>query len=265
MTILKQKAPMIKYDYFNREERAICAHLFRLLHENLGGKAESPFGQFLDILFKSRLAFNDGISDLSKLKFENISIFCEASLIRDAYHNTKPNVNGLMDDLTRIIMVQEKVQDCRLFSQLPEVLRNISKTHPKQIRQKATASSIHLSEGESRVYGAMQGMFNAKPDLVLTVDNMLLVCEAKHTEKFDEDQLNRTWNITEVWAKLLYADLGFSSPPAYSVFKLGAGTFKPHIHWGDISAIADKTYPEHDRTRIAIKAGMDLLIRQKFG
>lgn len=254
----------MKYDYYNREERAICAHLFRLLHERLEDKSESPLGQFINKLSKRNLLFKNGNSSLENLRFENTAIFCEASIIRDAYQDKKPHVIPFMDNLTRLIMTQENVSDCRLYSQLPEPLNNGKLTHPKQIRQKATAESIQLNENESKVYGAMQGMFNAKPDLVIIIDNLLLVCEAKHTESFDEEQLKRTWNIAEVWATLLYEDFGFSEPPIYSVFKLGGATFQPHIHWTDISEIAEKTYNNNDRSRIAIKAGLELLKRYRL-
>jgi hypothetical protein len=256
---------MIDYDYYNREERAICAHLFRLLHEQLDQKRDSPFGQFIDMLAKSNLYFKGTEKTLENLRFDNINIFCEVSIIRDAYKNKKPNnINSFMDDLTRLIIKQENVNDCRLYSQLPEPLNNIRLTHPKQIRQKATSIGIQLKEGESRVYGAMQGMFNAKPDLVLTVDNFLLVCEAKHTKSFDDEQLKRTWNIAEAWATILYQDLGFTEVPNYTVFKLGGGKFNPHVNWTAIAEIAEKTYNEKDRTRIAIRAGVELLKRHSL-
>jgi len=252
---------MIKYDYYNREERAICAHLFRLLHERLDEKEDSPLGQFLAKLNKSGLQYNTGQRSLDNLKFENVAIYSEVAIIRDTYQNAKPDVNPFMDDLTRLIMDQIGVTDCRLFSQLPEPLNNSKKTHPKQIKQKATAMDIPLNESESRVYGSMQGMFNAKPDMVITIDKFLLVCEAKLTESFDDAQLHRTRNIAQVWARLLYEDLGFSEPPVYTVFKLGAATEKPDIRWTDVLEIAEITYGENDRSRIAIQAAVDLLIR----
>ena len=252
---------MTTYDYYNREERAICAHLFRLLHERLDDKNASPLGQFLNKLSGQNLIFKNGNSSLTNFQFDNVALFCKASIIRDAYQNAKPDINPFMDNLTRLIMKQENILECRLFSELPEQLNNPRQTHPKQIRQKATAEGIQLSENESRVYGAMQGMFNAKPDLVITIDNILLVCEAKHTESFDEEQLKRTWNIAEVWATLLYKHIGFIDMPTYSVFKLGAATFHPHINWTDISEIANQTYNNTDRTRIAILAGTELLKR----
>lgn len=255
---------MTKYDYYNREERALCAHLFRLLHERLEDKSASPLGQFLNRLSKSNLTYRNGNAALNNLQFENVAIFCEASIIRDAYQNAKPDINPFMDDLTRLIMKQENVDDCRLYSQLPEPLNNSKLTHPKQIRQKATSMNIQLNESESKVYGAMQGMFNAKPDLVITIDNVLLVCEAKHTESFDEEQLTRTWNIAEVWATLLYKDIGFLVPPVYSVFKLGGAAFRPHISWTAVSEIAEQIYDQKDRTRVAIKAGVELLKRQRL-
>lgn len=250
---------MIKYDTYNREERAICAHLFRLLHENLESKSDSPLGQFIRKLSEAKLRFKNGEKPLMDLKYTDPSIFCEVSIIRDAYQSLKPNVNSFMDNLTHLIMKQENATDCRMYSQLPEILRDITKTHPKQIRQKASYLNIILNEGESKVYGAMQGMFNAKPDIVIKIDNFLLVCEAKFTEPFDEEQLERTWNISEVWASLLYEDFGFSNPPIYTVFKLGASQFKPDISWLDILEIAEKTYPQNDRTRLSIKIGNDLI------
>ena len=250
---------MTNYDKFNREERAICAHLFRLLHENLDSKETNPLKQFIDKLSNQKISFKNYKSGLANLRFENLGIYCEVAIIRDAFQNKKPSINPFMDELTQIIMKQESVEDCRLYSQLPEPLSNPRLTHPKQIRQKASAEGVHLSDNEAKVFGSMQGMFNAKPDLVITVDNKLLVFEAKFTESFDDLQLLRTENISEVWSKLLYRDFGFNEPPEYSVIKLGAGKFNPHINWTDIYTIAEKTYDSTDRSLLAFKSGLDLL------
>ncbi|MBS4028827.1 MAG: hypothetical protein KGZ58_09330 [Ignavibacteriales bacterium] len=218
-------------------------------------------GKLISKLEKLRLVFKNGSGSLENLHFENIGLFCEVSIIRDAYQNVKSNVNPFMDDLTRLIMKQEKVSDCRLYSQLDKPLNDISKTHPKQIRQKAIWENIHFSEDENKVYGAMQAMFNSKPDLVITIDNKLLSFEAKFTEPFDVEQLKRTWNITEVWATLLHKDLGFSKQPEFTVAKLGARKFNPDINWTDILDIAQQTYSINDRSLIAIKSGVELLQR----
>jgi hypothetical protein len=151
-----------------------------------------------------------------------------------------------------------------LYSQLPEVLSNPKLTHPKQIREKAKSEGIQLTQNESQVFGALQGMFNAKPDLVITVDNKLLVFEAKFTEAFDEIQLKRTENIANVWAKLLYNDFGFKMEPECHIIKLGAMKFKPHINWTDILQIAQKTYRENDRSLIVFKNGVELLKHYKL-
>jgi len=250
---------MINYDKYNREERAICAHLFRLLHERLELKEKSPIGQFLN-----KLALKNHNINLTNLHYNNIGIFCEVAIIRDVFKNLSPSVNQFMDDLTKLIMQQEKIQECRLYSQLPEVLGNPKLTHPTQIRRKAKSEGIQLTQNESQVFGALQGMFNAKPDLVITIDNKLLVFEAKFTEAFDEIQLKRTENISNVWAKLLYKDFGFKVEPEIFIIKLGAMKFESHINWADILQIAQKTYGENDRSLIALKNGVELLKHYKL-
>jgi hypothetical protein len=248
------------YDKFNREERAICSHLFRLLHENLDNKDISPFYKFIRILSEKPLQFNKGLRNIGDAKYQNIAIYNEVAIIRDYYHQNKQNVFDFMDNLSRLIMIQENISsDCRLYSQLDDILKNPRLTHPKQIRQKATEKHIELSESEKVVYGAMQGMFNAKPDLVITLDNLLLVFEAKFTEKFDNAQLGRTWKIANVWSELLFADFGFSNKPDFAVIKLGASKNDSDITWEEISKIADETYSENDRTRIVLNQGHSFL------
>lgn len=255
---------MFNYDKYNREERAICAHLFRLLHEKLENKQTSPLGQFLDKLFQSDIEFRNRSNGANPFLFENVGIFCEVAIIRDAYKSLKPDVNPLMDSLTKLLMTQANVTDCRLYSELPEPLRNTKLTHPKQIRLKATTLGVELSEGEAKVYGAMQGMFNAKPDLAICIDNKLIVFEAKFTEAFDPIQMMRTWNIAEVWTTLLYKEFGFTEPPEYSVVKLGGSKCSPHISWADTMKIASDTYHENDRTLITLKSGVDYLKQTGF-
>lgn len=205
------------YDNYNREERALCFHLFRLLHEKLADQPRaSALSMFIGILAKN---FNEIKPD--KLRFTNIGVYAEVALIRDAYFVRKENANEFMNDLTKLIMAQEEVRDCRLYSELLSVLCNPRFPHPKQIRQKAKEHGEYLSPNESRVYGAMQAMFNAKPDLAITIDDLLISCEAKFTQNFDDAQLSRTQNITAIWAsELLYRDLGFTSPPKAIVVKI---------------------------------------------
>ena len=221
------------YDLYNREERYLCSHLFRLLHEPT------------DSYYALRIFLGAG-SELPLFR-----IFSEVALIRDAYFVRCPNVAQFMDDMVRMIMRQESVHECRLYSELPDDLRNWRKTHPKQIRFKA---GKQLSSGEQIVYGAMQGMFNAKPDLAICLENTLLVYEAKFTLGFDAEQTARTERIAEVWAKLLYGDIGFENEPGdVQVRTLGLAKFSPDISWEDIGRIAERIYPTGDRTRVALE------------
>jgi len=175
-------------------------------------------------------------------------IYAEVALLRDAYYARKPNTDELMNGLVRMLIEQESVCKCRIFTELPEHLRNGSKTHPKQIRQKA---GDELSKEEGCVYGAMQGMFNAKPDLAVCIGDELLIYEAKLTLDFDPRQMERTKKIGEVWGKLLFQDLGYLSPPTVKIRTLGLLKCKPEpdISWETIAGIAETIYPEGDRTR----------------
>ena len=248
---------MSRYDIYNREERAICAHLFRLLHEKITENEKSALGLFLAQLQKNRPDFR-----FPSWRYENVGVFCEVAIIRDVFQNLKPSVNEFMDSLTKLIMIQEGIQSCRLYSELPEILNNPKLTHPKQIRQKAATEGIEFTQNESKVYGAMQGMFNAKPDLVITIDNILLVFEAKFTESFDDEQLKRTKNISEIWSNLLFRDFGFSEKPEYLVIKLGSSRYGADISWAEILEIAKGVYNESDRSFIVLKHGVTLL--QKY-
>lgn len=251
---------MTNYNKYNREERAICAHLFRLLHESLDRKTDSPFGKLINLILKRNIKFAHGTDTFNHLEFNNIGIYTEVAIIRDYFNKTKSDPNIFMDKLVTLIMRQEEISnDCKLYSNLGDPLNNPKKTHPKQIRQKAIDSKIDLTKNEWRVYGAVQGMFNAKPDLVLTIDDMLIVIEAKFTEKFDEQQLERTNNIAQVWSELLYEDFGFTKKPDYFVVKLGASKFNADLTWKDILAISKDVYRPDDKSRIAFNLGLELL------
>ncbi|NOX45427.1 MAG: hypothetical protein GXO89_00435 [Chlorobi bacterium] len=235
---------MPHYDKYNREERAICSHLFRLLHENLDLKKNSSLGQFLEILSRTK----DGIN-MTDLKFENIGIYSEVSIIRDAFKNRKSNIDSFMSKLSKIVVVQEGLNGF----DINQILKEIKSTHPSKFKQRAD------TENKRKVFGTIQGMFNAKPDLAITIDNKLIVIEAKFTEAFDEVQMKRTRNIAEVWASLLYEDFGFTKKPEYDVYKLGAKKYRPNIKWTEVLDIARNTYRNGDRTLSSIENGVNLL------
>lgn len=237
------------YDRYNREERYACSHLFRLLHEPKDGYR--ALSRFLDM-------------DVSSGSFR---IYAEVALIRDAYYARKKadeeagiSTRGIgardafMDALTRELMNLKEVSDCRLYSKLPDELWDGRKTHPKRMLLNGDAL---LSPAEKSVYGLMQSMFNAKPDLAICAGGRLFVYEAKLTQKIDNKQLDLTDEIWRVWQKVLYPDLGLD--PAKScdserkVIKLGLSASKPDISWEKVAEIARETYPPDDRSRIALE------------
>lgn len=250
----------MRYDTYNREERVLCCHLFRMLHERWLDTTDGALSRLLELLSKKNLEFRNTSTeiDLSRLQLCNVAILPEVALIRDAYHCRIKEPSPFVDGLVATIKEQEGVTDCRAYSELPEVLRNPCKTHPRQIRAKAASENISLTAGEMCVYGALQGMFNAKPDLAITVDDVLLTFEAKFTEAFDDTQLRRTWKIAQVWASpLLYKDLGFRRTPAYTVAKLGLSRHRPDLTWQEVFSIAKEFYSDTDRSLVAFRNALN--------
>jgi hypothetical protein len=115
---------------------------------------------------------------------------------------------------------------------------------------------ILKSAGDKKVYGSLQAMFNAKPDLVVCYGNQLIVYEAKYTMGFKKDQMAMTGQIAEVWAGLLYEDLEFDAPSEYSVRTLGLDKYSPDVSWERVYAIARKYWDEGDFSlRVLSKVG----------
>lgn len=247
------------YDRYNREERSLCAHLFRLLHEGLTIEPDTgPLRSVLDLLSARRVSFSSpsGV-DLARASLAKVAILTEVALIRDAYAARKPDVAPFMDALVTMVARQEGVSECRRYSELPPELCDPKQTHPKQIAKKARA--FEFSDAERRVLGAVQGVFNAKPDLAIVLPACLIVFEAKLTTAFDAKQLRRTRNIAAIWGDLLHRDLGFESPPAVVVATLGAASVGVDLSWQDLLPIARGTYPDGDRSRSAFEHAVALL------
>jgi hypothetical protein len=247
---------MNEYDKYNREERYICSHLFRLLHENID-KKDGPLGELLLLLSKRDL--NGKKLNFDNLQFKNVGIYSEVALIRDAYKFLKKNnqEKKFMDDLVDFLFENKGAADIyRKYSELPDAL---IKTHPEKISWKAKKIDIHFeSKNEEEIYGIIQSIFKSKPDLLITIDSYLIVFEAKFTQSFDEKQFNRSSLIAKIWAKLLYEQLGFEKEPDFYVVKLGGK--KSDIPWEKILKIADRTYKKKDdRSLIAFKNCVDLI------
>ena len=118
---------MYQYTLYNREERDLCAHLFRLLMDDQ--PKWRPLKYFL------------GVNDFSTaaaqpLEMTGPGIFCEAALIRDAYYARKPDIEDFVHDICEIIAGQNKVDDYTLFRDLPDEMKDPSRTHPRQISYK---------------------------------------------------------------------------------------------------------------------------------
>lgn len=258
------KPVKITYDSINREERAICAHLFRLLHENLELKAQSPFGKFLGLLNKQNLSFKITPISLSQLNYTNVAIYCEVALIRDYYEVcNKKEKEQFLNHLIQIID-KEYPNVCKSISDLIDALKNRVLPHPSRLIYNLATDIKILNNNQQNFYKALQGVFNAKPDLALTIDNILLVGEAKFTESFDSKQIKLTNLIATIWSEVLFKTLGFKKPPNYAVFKLGKSNskqtkIKSDISWGDVLKIAKETYSKNDRSLKSLINGVDLL------
>jgi hypothetical protein len=258
----------VDYDRYNREERALCSHLFRLLHEHLATAPEkSPLRRVLGMLASHGLTFSATPAPDLACRLASAAILTEVALIRDAYQIRKPDVAPFMDAFVALVARQEGigVGEVRLYSALPPVLGDPRLTHPKQIAAKARNGGALLSAAELRVYGAVQAMFNAKPDIAIVLPTCFIVFEAKFTEDFDQSQLARTRKIAGVWATLLHADLGFQRPPPFAIAKLGDGACGVDLSWQELLPVARETYAPGDRSRAAFEHAVEFLGRRRAG
>ena len=99
---------MPHYTDYNREERNICAHLFRLLLDD-----QPNWGPLADFIDKIGLSFKD---------LPNPRVFCEVALLRDAYFARKPDTEDFMiqvcDEIAKIQGVTEYTRFNELDNQL---------------------------------------------------------------------------------------------------------------------------------------------------
>jgi len=229
---------------YNREERDMCAHLFRLLLEN-----QPKWPALKDFL---------GLTEI-----ENPRIFCEAALLRDAYfvREGNSNLDDFIDKICVKIAEQKNIKKPITYSQLLEKLK-VKKIHPREIKYKIEKSEeTGISEDDKTVYKELQGMFNAKPDIVICYNDQLLIYEAKYKIQFNKKQFDRTKLIGQIWANFLYEDLGFSSVPKYDVRKIGVGLSTPHVSWEKIYDIAKRYWQESDfslRVLAKVKEKIDI-------
>lgn len=228
---------MTEYDRYNREERALCAHLFRLLHEGL---ATDPRDSYLRrIVDKCELEDKELEAWMcireSAYCMRSARIYCEVALLRDAAYPEE----------------QRRLRLDRLRDRMEELNRNAERAN------KNKRWNFH-------------GLLSAKPDLAIAFPNLLLVFEAKFTMGFDGEQLARTNDVVSLWkdptvtcsGHPLWSDLGLSggADTPSAVLKLGSSTRRPHLSWQHIlNVMNDKGFPKNDRTYVAFKTAIALL------
>jgi hypothetical protein len=258
---------MSAYDTYNREERSLCAHLFRLLHEKLELGAESPLGRFLTL------------AGISPPTLHSACIYAEVSLIRDAYLYRKQlstissidYVGPFLDEMVRLIAQLEGCSQYVLYSNLPKPLNVPASTHPRQIHDKIISKKKlnpprTFSNEERKVFKVMKEIFLARPDLAIAVDGALVVVETALAMPMTSERMALTRKIAHVWANLLYPDFGFEQPPQWRVCSLSRipqqkNEQHPDMTWFDIREIARATYPATDRTVVALNAVCDWMER----
>lgn len=104
----------LDYDRFNREERALCAHLFRPLREGLATNPEAgPFRAVVNLLDSRRLQFSGPPVSLREAPVAAASILCKVALIRDAYEFRRHEPHDFMKDLVAIVAERDQAM---LFS-----------------------------------------------------------------------------------------------------------------------------------------------------
>ena len=120
------------YDQINREERAICSHLFRLLHHNLSENTQNPFSKFISILDQKL----KGTNNLAFLKYTNKAIYSEVALIRDYYEDCDTlEKEHFLDNVIKII---DKAYPnvCSSISDFKKIFEPSNLPHPRSLISK---------------------------------------------------------------------------------------------------------------------------------
>jgi hypothetical protein len=71
-------------------------------------------------------------ADCGDAELKGIKILTEVALIRDAYFVRKPDVGEFMDGLVQKVARQENLNQYRLFTEMPLILRDPSQPDPPQ-------------------------------------------------------------------------------------------------------------------------------------
>lgn len=247
------KGGCVCYQEYNREERDLCAHLFRLLL--LDQEKWWPLRDFL------------GIG--REVDIGQPQVFCEVALIRDVFHAKKKQdgdgAREFMIKLTELVARKLRVASYTPFGKLlPEDLQDFDKTHPRQILMKLKKQDAPVTEYDEQVYEKIQSLFSAKPDLLVSCSGKFYVYEAKFCLGFTDSQLALTELIAKVWKEMLFNDLGYEQIPDYELRVLGLQENIESLNeknqpayqgssWEAVRQIAQEFLPENDFSRMAIE------------
>ncbi len=230
-----------RYDSYNREERALCSHLFQILHDGLGDKPKEYYLKTLidhtmsNLRIRPAFVSGDIVSAWNKAALPCATIYTEVALLRDA--------------------VKHKVVDSDVVR---EQIKSLNAPH----------------HGKSDPVGwSYRGILSAKPDLVIAFPNLLLVFEIKFTLPFDEKQLTRTRDLVETWRHLrikdsglpLWSELGVCGEAPYAVLTIGDERRAPDLSWQSIFDVMKPEYlSKSNRTCIVFDRAKSLLEKLKF-
>ncbi len=225
---------MPQYDEYNREERALCAHLFRLLHEGLSSyPKESYLKCIIDKIDNTnfRNAWNCISNPEDELR--NARIYCEVALIRDAREYGKISTHDIeswADDFT-------------------------------QRGRKYTWSYKALM-------AAKPDLVIAFPKLLLVFEAKLTSSfEEEQLKRLDD--VIKVWKQPkrDEYSPPLWTDFGVENEAVCYPMRLGNKNVKekPDLSWQDIFTVMnEKGFPKNDRTWIAFDAAITLLKRQEL-
>lgn len=220
-----------------REERHFCNHLFRLLcYKKEDGGEDSGLGLFLSLI--------DLPIDLNVKTVSAAEIYTEVAVFRDFYHSHPDRQEFLVALHDAFLPMIRKQYGGKIANPTPirGLLPRLQGIHPKDF-----SKYLADTEDDKLYYREFSALFNAKPDLLLICDELMVWLEVKFWVPFDRSQLRRTQNIADLCSSDPFAPLFGNQPNR--VMKLGT---KRHTHarreggfidWADVAQIAEKLLP----------------------
>jgi hypothetical protein len=222
----------MQHDTYTCEERNLCAHLFRLLHEPANSYAA----------LRAFTGWKQG--DMPWFR-----VFLEVLLVRDVYTERVQDRDQFMDNLVNAVAMTGGLSNYTHFLKLPQVLRTSQQTHPWQIAMKMRRIGFQPKRDDFKVYSFLQPLFTTGPMLVVCLPGELLLYKVKASGAFDEEQYKRLHRIGAIWREVLYADLGYDAPPGVKIVRLGPGCVAGcDVSWEQVFSIAQEIYPHDDNS-----------------